>query len=341
MFRILLDTNVWIDLAGNFKEQPLLIVLDQLVRTGKAELIVPSVVKKEFGAKKEGTEKAAVQRAASAFSGAKSVVELLGNSEEKELVKKMLADLGQKYPLMSEVPKHYVKRVQDLLDAGRQVEVSDGAKVRAAERAMDKRAPCHGTKNSINDAVIIEMYGELVAAGSAEDKFVFVSKNHHDFSMQKDSNTVPHDDIVAFFQSPKSHYFISLHTGLETIAEEELEEENYQASGLPEPRTYSEISDAMDLLWDQIWYNRHKFREAQIEAGDINLVDAKSVGEMYDPTKESAQVWTMAREAARRVEEKRGLENLGPWSDFEWGMLSGKLSALRWILGDEWDFLDT
>ena len=32
---------------------------------------------------------------------------------------------------------------------------------------------------------------------------------------------------------------------------------------------------------------------------------------------------------------------LGPYSDFGLGMLNGKLSALRWVLGSEWDFLDT
>lgn len=34
-------------------------------------------------------------------------------------------------------------------------------------------------------------------------------------------------------------------------------------------------------------------------------------------------------------------EDIGPWSDFEWGMINGKLSALRWVLGDESDMLDT
>lgn len=39
--------------------------------------------------------------------------------------------------------------------------------------------------------------------------------------------------------------------------------------------------------------------------------------------------------------EKLYGDKLQPMDDFEWGMLNGKLSALRWVLGDEWDMLDT
>jgi len=56
--------------------------------------------------------------------------------------------------------------------------------------------------------------------------------------------------------------------------------------------------------------------------------------------KAEPQLWATATSAARRIEKMYGAVNLG-WDDFEWRMVNGKLSALRWVLGDEWDFLDT
>ncbi len=53
-------------------------------------------------------------------------------------------------------------------------------------------------------------------------------------------------------------------------------------------------------------------------------------------------MWEGAQVAALEMEEKYGLEELGPWDDFEWGMLSGKMSAIRWMLGEDWgSSLDT
>lgn len=45
------------------------------------------------------------------------------------------------------------------------------------------------------------------------------------------------------------------------------------------------------------------------------------------------------REAEKRFGKKSLMKNVS--SDWEWGFVSGKLSAIRWVLGDEWDMLDT
>jgi hypothetical protein len=45
--------------------------------------------------------------------------------------------------------------------------------------------------------------------------------------------------------------------------------------------------------------------------------------------------------AMRAIEDRYGREDVGPWDDWGWGFVQGKLAALRWVLGSEWDFLDT
>lgn len=93
-----------------------------------------------------------------------------------------------------------------------------------------------------------------------------------------------------------------------------------------EVRTLEEVLEAENMFFDKIWFDRHLSLEYRIEQGmeDVN-----------------PEIWQGAMESARKVIEKYGEENLGPYSDFEWGILNGKLSALRWVLGDEWDMLDT
>lgn len=79
-----------------------------------------------------------------------------------------------------------------------------------------------------------------------------------------------------------------------------------------------------------------------VEEGRIKVVD-KVTYPRRPGASETVQrdVWKGALRAARRVECRYGKKNLGPWDDFEWGMINGKLSALRWVLGDDWDMLDT
>lgn len=91
-----------------------------------------------------------------------------------------------------------------------------------------------------------------------------------------------------------------------------------------ESRTEGEILEKIEEFRNKIWFDRHILRRSQ----DNWLEVPKHIREK-------------AHEAAQEKIEKYGEENLGPYTDFEWGMLSGKLSALRWVMGDEWDMLDT
>lgn len=104
----------------------------------------------------------------------------------------------------------------------------------------------------------------------------------------------------------------------------------------------TELLDAIDVLMHQVWYNRHQVLLEKIENGVIEVVEKETLP-VKDHERRPIQrdILEGAKKSARRVEKKYGIENLGPWDDFEWGMINGKLSALRWVLGEDWDELYT
>jgi hypothetical protein len=92
---------------------------------------------------------------------------------------------------------------------------------------------------------------------------------------------------------------------------------------------------------DKVWYSRCHLRiKQELENGEVKLVK-KWKPEYSTQDFISKEIWEGAKKSAKRVEKKYKKKNLGPYSDFDWGMINGKLSAIRWMLGDDWDQLDT
>ena len=99
---------------------------------------------------------------------------------------------------------------------------------------------------------------------------------------------------------------------------------------IEEARGFYEIIDQINKFSDIVWFNRHKNREYQIMNGEIEVVSS-DMYDAYNSKQILKSIWDRALKSAKQKEAIYG-EELYPKSDFEWGMINGKLSALRWVL---------
>jgi hypothetical protein len=82
-------------------------------------------------------------------------------------------------------------------------------------------------------------------------------------------------------------------------------------------RTIKEISDEYSKLWDKVWWNRHMSR--------------------HQPGRDCTNEPLVGCDPARALVDRHGLEFLDPGELVEWGITQGKMMALAWVLGSEWE----
>ena len=343
VLKLLIDTSVWLDLAKDYRNLALLTILGELVDRGDVELLVPDVVLDEFQRNRNRVLKSAKASQAEVFKRARNAVKQFAPQAKRADVLRTLDDVSHKIAIHGDASNESMQGVETLLAGGTPIVPSVFARSRATNRGLEMLAPFSRKKNSVADAVLIETYGEIVEEETDTSvTFAFVTANTTDFSAADDDARNPHADIASFFDGKRSIYS----TGLDRLIREprldlDIDEDLEFMFFSEDPRLLSEIKDAIDLLWHQVWYNRHRILVHKVETGEIELIDdPPETTHRYDPNKLLKSVWKIALEAGERTEEKYGGQ-LGPWDDFDWGMLNGKLSALRWALGDEWDMLDT
>jgi len=148
------------------------------------------------------------------------------------------------------------------------------------------------------------------------------SSGYRDFSMPSGDHRQPHPDLADLFSDVQSRYvyqvegldaMLSEYFGDEFLEEREEVEFHIDAE---EPRTLAEILDAEQEFFDRVSYVRHMVRSGP----DATL-----------PALEGKYGRKELRKPFGRGHDKA----------WEYGFINGKLSALSWVLGSEWDFLDT
>ena len=345
MFRILVDTGVWLDLAKDAKQHAVLGVVEHMVRKKMFALIVPQLILDELRRNRARIEKDSVRNLGTHFKLVKDAVEKSGGN--KRTLKTVLAhldDVDHKIPLLGGAATQALDRIEKLLTEEPPVELKDLIKLRAAQRGLERRAPFHRERNSMGDALLIETYAECLNAPESKGmRFAFVTHNKNDFSVPNGNHKLPHPDIANLFSRIRSLYFVNLVEALRRIDPSEVSEIMLESSFDQEPRGLHEILEAEDLLFHQVWHNRHMNLRWSIEHGKVRVVDRDTwVAKGSNNAKYIVDsIWEGGQHAATATRKQYGADKFGPYDDFEWGMINGKLSALRWVLGDDWDMLDT
>jgi hypothetical protein len=328
MLRLLVDTSVWLDLAKRRDGQRWIVPIRVLQSQGKLELLVPPLVIDEFERNRPRAEAAVTSSVLDRFRQLRQDLHEYGGDERLQ----WLEEMSHQVPMISSGTLQNFSEIFELLRTGSRLEPSTADFEAAMNRGLEKRAPFHLNKNSTADALIIELYGAaLRQAEHQDDPHCFVTANHLDFSTPNGDRRDPHPDVAAFFTHQRSDYFYGvegLDAALVSNLGTEFTEEAEQTELVhEEPRTLAEMLEAEKQLFDKIWYVRRLILREKIEAGEHEAL----------PMGMDEQI----EAAMRAIEERYGADNVGPWDDWGWGFVYGKLSALRWVLGSEWDLLDT
>jgi len=120
MFRMLIDTCVWLDLAKDQKQVSVLGVVEEMVKRGMFSLIVPRVMLDEFRRNRERVAKESARSLSVHFRLVKEAVgKVAGDKRKTRVVLSHLDDVNHKIPILGGSAAGTLDRIEKLfsLDA--------------------------------------------------------------------------------------------------------------------------------------------------------------------------------------------------------------------------------
>jgi hypothetical protein len=342
LYRILIDTCIWLELAKSYRAAPLVRALHEMCDNAQLEIIVPDIVREEFERNKDRVLTESTKGLQTHLRALKSAIPTFADEVTGD--RALSALKGLEFATLAGGVPNIVEQIEDLMNHPENINVLSSVihRARAANRALYGEAPCHRDRGSIADAILFEVYDELRQEPHRDHiAYAFATINTKDFSDPAGDTRLPHPQLKNAFND-SSFYMVDIAKFVEETDPVALDMRDFELGLSADFRSLSDLIEAEHVPFRQVWYNRHQSWCHEIEQGTSRIVpDSEYQALQHDQRYSPRSTWEKAKEAALHTEQEIGLANLGPWDDFEWGMINGKLSAIRWVLGDDWDMLDT
>ena len=334
---LLIDTCVWLDLAKDTSNKAIIMTLKNLIEAKSVKILLPTIIKEEFLRNKSKIIDNSKKKISREIKNVKEIVNQYELSDNKSTILSSLTDINHKLPILSDLISEQVELIWEIIESIDELEINDSDKIKSSDRALSQKAPFRNKKESMADSLIIELFFRNT---KMDDKYNyhFITHNTNDFSSKTDKR-IYHSDFENYFSINNINYSTDLLSVIKSISPDILDDITFEYEWDEESRGFNEILDNINILTDKIWYDRHSVRADLILQGKIKVVNEDSY-DVMNHNQIVKYIWDGALKSAKHKEEIYP-DELGPWSSFEWGMMNGKLSALRWVLGEDWDMLDT
>jgi hypothetical protein len=209
--RLLVDTCVWLDIAGDARLAPLLDVLDRLCLRGTLQLVVPDVVIGELDRNFDGVQQKTKRVYEALVRDVLDMGQVLTTDADREELRRSLGKVANALPTFQGALNSRLRRVKAMLThAGVFAQTStESMMLNAFRRGLAKKAPFTRGKNSCGDSLILEHFDTCARTLSTDDRYALVTSNKQDFS-SPDDHRLPHPDIAELFDGAQRIFSINL-----------------------------------------------------------------------------------------------------------------------------------
>ena len=133
MFKLLIDTCVWLDISKDYQQQALLGGIEELLHQKMISLILPQTICDEFARNKAKIAKDGCRSQTDILKRAKDIIHTFGDPKRKNSVLDHLNEVAYKIPILGESAIESIKRIEKIFATATVLPVPDSIKLRAAQ----------------------------------------------------------------------------------------------------------------------------------------------------------------------------------------------------------------